>query len=176
MKNRDWCAVVISVWLAILVAGCATDSPPGFSVPEAPNTLKVSPDETLSFAAKAKGVQIYECRTKTNDAAGYEWILKAPEADLFDARGKRIARHYAGPTWEGIDGSKVIGELKARAASPDTNAIPWLLLVAKKREGNGIFLETSGGKAPAGGRDQSKPGTEVRVPYTAVYYFYTSER
>lgn len=111
-------------------------------------------------------------------------MLKAPEADLFDAQGKRIGRHYGGPTWEEIDGSKVIGEVKGREPSPDANAIPWLLLVARKHEGNGVFsrissiqrLETVGGKAPAGERDRSKLGTELRVPYTAVYYFYTSNQ
>jgi hypothetical protein len=114
----------------------------------------------------------------------HEWALKAPEAYLFDAQGKRIGRHYGGPTWEGIDGSKVVGEVKGRESSTQTNAIPWLLLVAKKHEGNGVFcrvssiqrLETLGGKAPAGGCDWSKLGTELRVPYTAVYYFYTFQR
>ncbi len=184
MKNRSFSAVIIYGWLAALLAGCATDSTGRVSVPIVPDTLKVSPNETLSFAAKAQGVQIYECRAKTNDATEYEWVLKAPEAVLFDAQGKRIGRHYGGPTWEGIDGSKVVGEVKGRETSTETNAIPWLLLVAKKHEGNGVFsrisciqrLETVGGKAPVGGRDRSKPGAEVSVPYTAVYYFYTSER
>jgi hypothetical protein len=182
--NRGFFAVIIRAWLALLMAGCATDSSRRISVPVVPDTLKVSPNETLSFAATAKGVQIYECRAKTNDATEYEWVLKAPEADLFDAQGKRIGRHYGGPTWEGIDGSKVIAEAKAREPSPEKNAIPWLLLVAKKHEGTGVFsrvssiqrLETMGGKAPAGSPDRSKLGTEVRIPYTAVYYFYTSER
>jgi hypothetical protein len=184
MKNRGFSAVIIGVWLTVLMAGCATPSSRRVSVPVVQDTLKVSPNETLSFAAKGKGVQIYQCRAKTNDATEYEWVLKAPEADLFDAQGKGIGRHYGGPTWEGIDGSKVVGEVKGRETSAETNAIPWLLLVAKKHEGNGVFsrvssiqrLETVGGKAPAEGRDRSKLGTEVRVPYTAEYYFYTSER
>jgi hypothetical protein len=175
---------VIGVWLAVLMTGCATHSSWTLSYPVVPDTLRVSANETLSFAAKAKGVQIYECRAKTNGAGEYEWVFKAPEADLFDARGKRIGRHYGGPTWAGIDGSKVVGEVKGREPSTETNAIPWLLLTAKKHEGNGVFsrvtsiqrLETMGGKAPGGGRDPSKLGTEARVPYTAVYYFYTSER
>jgi hypothetical protein len=37
-------------------------------------------------------------------------VLKAPDADLFDEGGRRIGRHFAGPTWEASDdGSKVIG-------------------------------------------------------------------
>jgi Protein of unknown function (DUF3455) len=184
VKNRYLSAVVIYGWLAVLTAGYATDSSGTVSVPVVPDTLKVSPNEVPSFAAKAKGVQIYECRARTNDATEYEWVFKAAEADLFDAQGKRIGRHYGGPTWEGIDGSKVVGEVKGREPSTDTNAIPWLLLVARKHEGHGVFsrvssiqrLETVGGKAPGGGQDRSKLGTQLRVPYTAVYYFYTSNQ
>jgi hypothetical protein len=183
LKNRRFSAVIIYGLLAALISGCSTDSTGRVSVPVVPDTLKVSANETLSFAAKAKGVQIYDCRAKPNDATVYEWVLKAPEAELFDTLGKRIGRHYGGPTWEGVDGSKVVGEVKARESSTEANAIPWLLLLAKKHEGNGVFsrvssiqrLETVGGKAPAGGRDRSKLGAEVQVPYTAVYYFYTPE-
>ncbi len=53
----------------------------------------------------------------------------------------------------------------------------------KAHEGNGVFsqvsriqrLETAGGKAPAEGGDPSNAGKELRVPYTAVYYFYQSK-
>jgi hypothetical protein len=184
MNKRRFSAVIIYGLLAALMAGCATNSSMSIPVPVVPDTLKVSPNETLAFAAKARGVQIYVCRARTNDAGIYEWVFKAPEADLFDAQGKRIGRHYGGPTWEGIDGSKVVGEVKSHEPAPDANAIPWLLLVAKKHEGNGVFsrissiqrLETVGGKAPTGGSDRSTLGTELRVPYTAVYYFYTSGR
>ena len=175
--------VIICGWLAVFVTGCGPDSSPRLSVPVVPDTLKVSPTDTLSFAANAKGVQIYECRAKKDDATQYEWVLKAPEADLFDGRGEKIGRHYGGPTWESSDGSKVVGEVKGSEPSPDANAIPWLLLGAKKHEGNGAFsrvnsiqrLETVGGKAPAGGCDQSSMGKELRVPYSAVYYFYVSK-
>jgi hypothetical protein len=89
----------------------------------------------------------------------------------------------ARPTWESNDGSKVIGEVKGSEPSTDAKAIPWLLLQAKTHEGNGIFgrvniiqrLETVEGKPPAEACDQSGSGKEVRVPYTAVYYFYASK-
>jgi hypothetical protein len=176
-------ALMICGWLVVFMVGCAADPSKGVSVPVVPDTLKIAPGEALSFAAEAKGVQIYECRAGTNNPAEYEWVFKAPEADLFDGRGKRIGRHYGEPTWEAIDGSKVIGAVKGREPSTDPNAIPWLLLVAKEHEGKGVFsqvnriqrLETVGGKAPAGGCDQSSQGKEVRVPYTAVYYFYTAK-
>jgi hypothetical protein len=176
-------AVIVCGWLAVFMTGCSPDSSPRLSVPVVPDTIKVSPTDTLSFAAHAKGVQIYECRARKDDATQYEWVLKAPEADLFDGRGKKIGRHYGGPTWESGDGSKVVGEVKGSEPSTDANGISWLLLGAKKHEGEGVFsrvnsiqrLETVGGKAPAGGCDQSSLGKELRVPYSAVYYFYVSK-
>src|SRR5262249_28460622 len=59
----------------------------------------------------ATGVQIYTCGK--NDAGAYAWIFKAPEAQLFDTQKKPIGKHYAGPTWEGLDGGKVVGAAKA---------------------------------------------------------------
>ena len=172
--------LIISSWLAIFLAGCKPDSSAKLSAPLVSETLKVPPTDTLAFAAKGKGVQIYECRVNKDNADQYEWVLKAPDADLFDAHGKKIAHHYGGPTWESNDGSKVMGELKGSERSTDANAVPCLLLSAKRHEGNGIFsqvntiqrLETRGGKAPAEGCDQSAMGKEVQVPYTAMYYFY----
>ena len=180
MQNNILSAAIVCGGLAVFMPGCATDSSRQVSAPVVPDSIKVPQNEILSFAAGAKGVQIYECRARKDDATQYEWVLKAPEAELFDERGKKIGRHYGGPTWESSDGSKVMGEVKGREPSTDTNAIPWLLLGVKKHEGNGVFsrvssiqrLETGGGKAPAGGCDQSSLGKELRVPYTAVYYFY----
>ena len=175
--------VIVCGWLAVFMIGCGPDSSPRLSVPVVPDTIKVSPTDKLSFAANGKGVQIYECRAKKDDATQYEWVLKAPEADLFDGRGKKIGRHYGGPTWQSSDGSKVVGELKGSEPSTDANAIPWLLLGAKKHEGDGVFrrvnsiqrLETMGGKAPGGGCDESSVGKELQVPYSAKYYFYVSK-
>jgi hypothetical protein len=153
MKN-PFLKVMVSSWLAIYVAGCESGSHEKLSAPLVSDTLKVPPTDTLAVAATAKGVQIYECRANKDNADQYEWVLKAPEADLFDARGKKIGRHYGGPAWESSDGSKVVGELKASEPSPDSNAIPWLLLNAKTHEGRGIFsrVNSINGLRPAEGR------------------------
>ncbi len=145
-----------------------------------PDAVKVSPHEVLLLTAKARGVQIYVCRASKEDPTKYEWVLKAPEADLFDAQGKKIGHHFAGPTWKSTDGSSVVGTLKGHVPSPDANAVPWLLVSAKSHEGNGVFsavtsiqrLETTGGKAPTGAPTEADAGKELRVPYTAVYYLY----
>jgi Protein of unknown function (DUF3455) len=122
----------------------------------------------------AKGVQIYVCRTK---GAANEWAFKAPEAELVDAEGKPFAKHYAGPTWEALDGSKAVGKVLANEPAPKPGAIPWLLLSAES-SGSGELagvrfvqrVDTSGGVAPSG--TCPTVGAEQRVDYTADYIFY----
>ncbi len=150
---------------------------------DASENLRVPATQTLAVSLHARGVQIYECGVSKADPARFEWIFKAPEAELFDQAGKRIGKHYAGPTWEADDGSKVVGAVKARDDGPDANAIPWLLLSATSAEGRGIFggtqsvqrLNTVGGKAPADGCDQAQLGKVARVSYTATYNFYVAK-
>ncbi|MEP6656547.1 MAG: DUF3455 domain-containing protein [Betaproteobacteria bacterium] len=136
----------------------------------------------LLLETRATGVQIYDCKPGKDDPARFEWVFRAPEADLFDAAGRKIGKHYAGPTWEGNDGSKAVGEIKARDDGPDVNAIPWLLLSAKSTSGIGVLgrtvsvqrVRTVGGKAPVDGCGQAQAGKETRVPYGAAYYFYVA--
>jgi hypothetical protein len=161
--------------LAAVVGSCATSTIP--PPPRVAGNLTPPAGQTLSAATNARGVQIYECVAGKTDPARMEWTLKAPQAELTEGSGKVLGKHYGGPTWEGTDGSKVVGELKARDDGPDPNAIPWLLLSAKSSSGSGMFgrtqwiqrVNTVGGKAPA---SCQKAGEELRVPYTAVYYFY----
>jgi len=166
--------------LVLLVAACARQqqATPTANVPD-----KLTPraNESLAMIVPAKGVQIYECRPKKDQAGTYEWAFVAPEADLFDTSGKKIGRHYAGPHWESTDGSKIAGTVKERADSPRADSIPWLLLVTKSVGPQGSFskitamqrVNTIGGAAPEGGCSPSTIGTTVRIPYTADYYFLT---
>jgi len=165
---------------AAALAACAT--PPPTSGSTLPPSLAVPAGQVLVLKLRGNGVQIYECRAAQDDARRFGWALKAPEAKLLDERGSPIGRHYGGPTWELADGSRVVGEMKARVDSPDGNAIPWLLLDAKAHYGSGVLshvasvqrLNTSGGKAPADGCDSAHAGEERRVAYTADYYFYSA--
>lgn len=175
------CALLLACYVATGAPNSGTTPP---APPAVPEKIKAPAGETLAFALTAKGVQIYECRAKKDDPSQCEWGLKAPEADLFDRDGKKVGKHYAGPTWESTaDSSKVIAELKENVPSTDSNAIAWLLLKTKSNEGKGIFgnvrsiqrLETVGGKAPATGCDPASKGKEVRVPYSATYYFYVDK-
>jgi len=145
-----------------------------------PATLAVAPEQKLLLSADARGVQIYECLADKNDASRFVWSFTAPEAALYDGKGNNVGKHYAGPTWEANDGSKVVGAVVARDDGPNANAIPWLLLSAKSTSGSGLLsstksiqrINTSGGKAPADGCDASRTGAVIRVPYTATYRFY----
>lgn len=82
-------------------------------------------------------------------------MLKAPEALLNDENGKPFGKHFAGPSWEANDGSRVTGKAAASVPSPDSEAIPWLLVSVVRRSGEGVLarvtsiqhVNTKGGKA-----------------------------
>ena len=176
MKNRRTIGMAFLSLAVALLASATLRSETTATVPE---KLEVPDTQKLSLEVKATGVQIYACNSSKTNPARFEWVFKAPEADLFDSAGKKIGSHYAGPTWESTDGSKVVGELKAKDDGPDPAAIPWLLLSAKSTSGTGVFartlsiqrLRTVGGKAPADGCDQAHAGQEARIPYKATYAF-----
>jgi hypothetical protein len=162
----------------ILVGGCASTQPAFV-----PDNLNPGANQSLALVVPAKGVQIYECRARKDQAGAYEWAFVAPEADLFDTRGNRIGKHYGGPHWEANDGSKVMGAVKERADAPAAGAIPWLLLSAKSVGPEGSFskvtsiqrVNTAGGVAPATGCSQAAAGTRSRINYTADYHFFAAK-
>jgi len=134
--------------------------------------LQVPAGNKVAFHVYAEGVQIYRWN-------GTSWVFEGPEAVLYaDAGGHgAVGSHYAGPTWESVSGSKVVGTVLERC-TPDPDAIDWLLLQARPDEGPGIFhrvtfiqrVNTVGGKAPTDPGDHV--GEVARVPYTADYFFY----
>jgi hypothetical protein len=147
------------------------------ATPQAPKELQPPAGEQLLVQVHAKGDQIYVCK---EGATEFAWNLKAPDAQLFDKDGKEFGRHFAGPSWEAKDGSKVVGKAVANVVSPDADSIPWLLVNVVSHEGSGVLsrvtsiqrLNTKGGKAPATGCDRVNTGKEVRVAYSADYLFY----
>jgi 6-phosphogluconolactonase (cycloisomerase 2 family) len=167
--------------------GALTDagSDAGWSLdpPETPDVIKAPPGATVLARFRAVGVQIYTCVATqgTSGGATYAWTLKAPEALLYDAQGNPAGTHGAGPSWTANDGSSVKGMKLQEAASPAGDAIAWLLLRVTTRTGAGLFapvtyvqrVNTTGGKAPAGGCDSTTaPTEESRAAYSADYYFY----
>lgn len=156
------------------LAACST-TPAIVAVPDA---IKAQPNEQVAMVVPAKGVQIYECRARANQAGAFEWAFVAPEAALYNAAGTQIGKHYGGPAWESKDGSKLVGALKARSDAPGVGNIPWLLLTTNPSGAKGGFsdvtaiqrVNTVGGVAPSAPCAQDNAGSQARVPYTADYY------
>lgn len=147
---------------------------------EVPASLTPPDNAVLLFEFEAQGDQIYACEARPEDPSTLAWNFKAPEAELRNSRDEVVATHFAGPTWEGTDGSMVVASVLERADAPSADAIPWLLLEAKSHTGSGVFstisyiqrLNTEGGIAPGTGCDAAHAGAEARVPYKATYAFY----
>jgi hypothetical protein len=167
---------------ALILTGCASHKAiPPSNVPPA---LQVSAGVALTRVLHGSGVQIYECRPSPQGVSQFAWTLQAPAADLADASGKDVGRHYGGPTWEANDGSKVVGEPVAHDPGPVPSAVPWLLLRAKSTAGKGLFakvefiqrLNTVGGLPPQTGCDSAHVSQRTRVAYSADYYFYSARR
>ena len=163
-------AILAATVFAVVAAG--SQNARGQILPPVMENLKPPAGEILRAHAHASGQQIYTCD-------GSKWVLKAPDAKLFDEAGHEVGSHFAGPTWRWSDGSQVTGKPIANVAS-DPESIPWLLLTATGHTGDGVLknvssiqrLQTKGGKAPATGCDASHKGDEARISYTADYYFY----
>ena len=173
-QARNLMVVIVATLLSILVSAAPAPAGTDRRAPDLGDcrNLQVSAGHKVVFHVYAEGVQIYRWN-------GTSWVFLVPEAELFaDAGGHgTVGIHYAGPTWESVSGSKVVGTVVQRC-TPDSDAIAWLLLEAALSEGPGIFhrvtfiqrVNTVGGTAP------SEPGDFVgevaRVPYTTEYFFY----
>jgi hypothetical protein len=166
------------LWMTGLFAQSAT------SPANLPANLAVPAGNRLFLHVYARGVQIYRCVPDKKDTNTYSWTFVAPAADLFTAPDYKVAtgKHYAGPTWESSDGSKVTGKKLQQADAADAGAIPWLLLSAGTVTGSGVLssttfiqrVNTKGGQSPPAPADKSQLGKEISVPYTAEYLFYRS--
>src|SRR5579863_3954842 len=71
---------------------------------ETPKELQPPANEQILLKVHAKGDQIYSCKA---DGARFAWTLNGPDAQLFDKDGKLFGKHFAGPSWEANDGSRV---------------------------------------------------------------------
>ncbi|MBV9860512.1 MAG: DUF3455 domain-containing protein [Alphaproteobacteria bacterium] len=165
----------------LLAIGPASAQPtPGTVVPP---ELQPPGPAVVGLRANARGVQVYDCALNAQ-GGGYGWVLKGPDAVLYDEAGAVVAKHYAGPTWEARDGSKVVGEVVAHLDAPGHAGVPWLLLRGKPAEQPGTLaavtyiqrIDTQGGLAPATGCDADHQNAEERAPYNATYVFYRAPR
>jgi len=143
-----------------------------------PEQIKVPAGYSPVLTVHAKGDQIYQCSANKGE---YAWETQAPDAKLFDAQGKIVGNHTAGPLWEYKEGSRVVGRVVKKIDMAPGSAIAWLLVEVVSHKGDGLFsnvsyinrINTRGGLPPASGCDANHLGGEKRVAYTADYVFYS---
>jgi hypothetical protein len=127
----------------------------------------------VALSAHAQGSQVYLC--KANASGELVWTFSEPAAAL-TVDGKVVGRHYAGPTWEHVDGSAVAGKVAASAPGATTHDIPWLKLDVISHRGSGVLadivtvqrINTLGGKLEG---SCEKAGNSLSMPYAADYVF-----
>ena len=93
-----------SILLPMLLAAACTFVASAADAQQVPRQLQPPANEQLLLQVQAKGDQVYTCK---NDAGKVAWVLKAPDAQLFDKDGKPFGKHFAGPSWEASDGSRI---------------------------------------------------------------------
>src|SRR5438270_13436681 len=145
---------------------------PGAARAEVPAAI-AAPGETTVATWHAEGAQVYECKAGADGKLA--WTFREPIATLL-LDGKTIGRHYAGPNWEHMDGSAVVGKVAGNAPAPDGKAIPWLKLEVVSSRGSGTLsgvttvqrINTVGGKHEGA---CEKAGSFHSAPYAADYVF-----
>jgi hypothetical protein len=153
------------------------------AAPAAPANLVPPAGNEVFLVAPAKGVQIYKCQSVTaNGTTTFSWTFVEPRATLTGDNGQVIT-HYAGPTWEAPDDSKVTATPIARdpgVLPPDAKDIQQLLLKATPTPGGTLGattfiqrLNTQGGTQPPTAACKAQTVNKVKeVPYKAVYVFF----
>src|SRR6201982_3926210 len=104
-----------SIFAASTLAGAASAQvPPAIA----------APGESAVVTLHAEGAQVYECKAGSDGKLA--WAFREPIARLL-LDGKTVGRHYAGPNWEHVDGSAVVGKAVANVAGKTPSSdIPWL--------------------------------------------------
>jgi hypothetical protein len=157
--RRHIAASVVALVAALPLAQAAVAGPPASDVPV---DIQVPAGHKVFLVGHAVGVQIYSCNAT---GGAFAWTLVAPRADLYGDNGKLIATHFAGPTWEAKDGSRVVGRRDAPPVTVDGTAIPWLRLAAGStssgddgdRLAGTSYVQRVGTTQPAASRPPPRP-------------------
>ena len=161
---RNISLLLLTTVMAVLYGSCA--------MAQVPAAIAASSETTVA-TFHAEGAQIYEC--KAGGDGKLSWMFREPIATLL-LDDKTVGRHYAGPTWENVDGSAVTGKAVGSAPGTTANDIAWLKLDIVSQRGSGTLtdvvtvqrINTRGGAAQ-GACEQS--GAFRSVPYSADYVF-----
>ena len=132
-----------------------------------------APGETVVATWHAEGAQVYECKAGADGKLA--WAFREPIATLL-LDGKTIGRHYAGPNWEHMDGSAVVGKVAGNAPGATPKDIPWLKLEVVASRGSGALsgVTTVQRINTQGGRHEGpceKAGAFYSAPYATDYVF-----
>lgn len=157
-----------SLALSVLAAAAGT----GAASAQVPAAI-AAPGETAVVTLHAEGAQVYECKAGSDGKLA--WAFREPIATLV-LDGKTVGRHYAGPSWEHMDGSAVVGKAVGNAPGKSASDIPWLKLEVTAHRGSGAFsgvstvqrINTAGGVF-TGACDEA--GAFHSAPYAADYVF-----
>jgi len=153
----------------LLLAGLDMSADAQTSLPDA----IAAPGEAVVLSVHAEGAQVYECKAGADGKLA--WAFREPIATLL-ADGKTIGRHYAGPNWEHMDGSAVVGKVSGNAPGATADDIAWLKLQVVSSRGSGVLtgvttvqrINTKGGKLEG---SCDKASSFKSAPYSAEYVF-----
>ena len=137
-----------------------------------PASIAIKAGVTLAQLQGA-GAQVYVCAKSA--AGALNWTFREPVATLLE-EGKTVGRHFVGPTWEFVDGSRVVGEVVSKAPGTTAKDIAWLKLSAKEPAKSGLVagatsilrIDTKGGVFQGACNSEGELHSE---PYTATYVF-----
>jgi hypothetical protein len=145
---------------------------PGIAQAQTPAAI-AAPGEAAVATWHAEGAQVYECKPAADGKLA--WTFREPIATLL-LDGKTVGRHYAGPNWEHMDGSAVVGKVAGNAPGTTPKDIPWLKLEVVASRGSGALsgvttvqrINTAGGRLDGA---CEKAGAFQSAPYAADYVF-----
>src|SRR4029078_9780894 len=129
-------------------------TPPG----NLPTAIQVPSGVTFKIHDHAIGAQVYTCTAATAGASGaggaggaggsgtttYSWVLKQPDAVLYDSTFTQVGTHGLGPNWTStVDASVVNGAKVNGVNSVPAGSVQWLLLMATTHSGTGVFSDVT---------------------------------
>jgi hypothetical protein len=156
-------SVALSCLSAVAVGAELNDLPKEIAVPGA--------SAVATF--EAAGAQIYAC--SKNAKGALEWTFREPIASLLQD-GKTVGRHFAGPTWEFADATRVAAKPSAKAPGKTAKDVPWLKLAIVETAKSGpaagaaqiLRINTKGGAFEGACAQEGELHAE---PYAATYVF-----
>ena len=157
---------------ALALMGSLTTAAQAEDVENLPASIAVKGSAPVA-QLQAAGAQIYICAK--NAAGALNWTFREPLATLLE-EGKTVGRHFVGPTWEFVDGSRVVGDVVSKAPGTTAKDIPWLKLSVKEPPKSGLVagatsvlrIDTKGGVFEGACASEGELHSE---PYSATYIF-----